>query len=708
MTRPPDPPADSLDPRQAYRSALRSARPDAVRAGIELLGGEPPARSATWPATLADALDDPERVARALNELGPGPRLLLSLFALGESSCWPAAVLARMLRILGLEIEETVAPLLRLGLLTPRFGSPTGPEADGRHVESLGSHSDFELLTHPTVLSASRTILPPGAGPPAITRVRQVRQADGLEPILRLAVLWQRVNETPLRRTQQGPLFKRDRERLESDSALVGPIADSFIPIADPISLWMGLALAVGLLYEEPDSDRVLASHDEFWSDEAVHLPRSLAQKWLTLSGWREHAWSSFELRLPVLLRLATFAADDWVAIEDLARHFDELLSVPRGKERAAGGWLEALLLGAAYPLGLIRVAEEDPNGRRVVQLSTAGRHALGLGPPPEPRAVFDAFLLVQPNFEMVAYREGVNPSRIGQLSRFACWEHLGSALQLKLTPERTYQGLEGGLETAAIIAWLERHGARPIPASVCEALRTWSGRRERVTFCPGATLMEFASPEELRLALESWPSERAAPVQVTDRLLLIEDETGVPYNRFRILGARDYRQAAEACVEVQPDGVTLRIDPGRSDLFIAAELGRLAEETEPEAAPASLGPAPPQRQFLVTRESVVRALGQGMDPRQIDRWFRSRTGMELPPAVRLLIHAAQEPAKPLQIQSCLVLSVESAELLDGLMQHPATSAYLGQRLGPTSVIVPGSLQDRLIAVLGELGIAVR
>ena len=56
--------------------------------------------------------------------------------------------------------------------------------------------------------------------------VRLVREADGLEPVLRLAAVWQLAMVAPLKRTRQGDLYKRDRQRLDEDPALSGPIAD--------------------------------------------------------------------------------------------------------------------------------------------------------------------------------------------------------------------------------------------------------------------------------------------------------------------------------------------------------------------------------------------------------------------------------------------------------------------------------------------------
>ena len=107
---------------------------------------------------------------------------------------------------------------------------------------------------------------------------------------------------------------------------------------------------------------------------------------------------------------------------------------------------LEAILLGAAYPLGLVRAGDQrHPTERRVVQLSALGRYVLAVGPAPPPRPAFEHFLFVQPNFEVIAYRQGLTPQLVGRLSRFAWWTQIGSALELKLSRESIVLGLDRG-----------------------------------------------------------------------------------------------------------------------------------------------------------------------------------------------------------------------------------------------------------------------
>jgi hypothetical protein len=702
-------------------------------------------------------LESPRAIETLWSGLEHPARLALGLFALTETLSWPLAGLAHALRSLGVEPIPAVRRLAELGLLS-MTGEPEGERGIDLTARLEDQRAGLILHPHPAALTAARTVLPTDGLPVLTGPVRQVREADGLEPVLRLAALWQRVDEVPLRQTQQGTLYKRDRDRLEDDPVLAGPIADALEPLPDMAALWLAVARAVGLVVAEAGGERAVAARPEYWAENAVHLPQMIATGWLGLRHWHEQGGmrhepngtgAALELALPylrpaILLWLATAAPEQWVALDDLAAHLRRLSPrwdrttlgdeppepPPRGRSgrggvgagRSAGsgaaaappglgaGVLEALLLGAAYQLGLVRAAEEAATGRRLVQLSHLGRYVLALGPPPPPRPAFDQFLFVQPNFEIIAYRQGLNPVLIGGFSRFAHWVQIGAALELKLTPESVYRGLEGGLTEPAILERLQRHSARPLPASVAEALRTWSDRRRRITYHAAATLIEFASRSDLEQCLALWPAESPPPARIAPRLLLVEDESAIPFQRFRLAGSRDYRRAPEACLDVEPDGVTLALDLARSDLLIDAELERLAEEQPaPQGAVGAGAPGNPRRHFLVTPASLARAFEHGMTPALLAHWYVKRTGAQMPPAVRLLLLAAPNRApgrsSALEAERILVLRTASPEWLDGLFQHPATRDYLGERLGPTTAVLPEALVGPLRRALAALGL---
>src|SRR6185312_9633174 len=79
-------------------------------------------------------------------------------------------------------------------------------------------------------------------------RPASIREADGLEWLLRLAVLWQQVAGAPLRRTQQGGFFKRDLERLQQDPLLNAPPADHLADVPDAAFLMITLAELEGMI----------------------------------------------------------------------------------------------------------------------------------------------------------------------------------------------------------------------------------------------------------------------------------------------------------------------------------------------------------------------------------------------------------------------------------------------------------------------------
>ncbi len=106
-----------------------------------------------------------------------------------------------------------------------------------------------------------------------------------------MAAVWQRVAEGALRQTQHGTFFKRDRERLEDDPVVAGPISDSFEPLPDMALLWIALA-TIGRVYSSRRRapERVVAAPPEFWSGEHILPPAADGRHAMTggLHEWHE------------------------------------------------------------------------------------------------------------------------------------------------------------------------------------------------------------------------------------------------------------------------------------------------------------------------------------------------------------------------------------------------------------------------------------
>jgi hypothetical protein len=763
------PPRDdsASDPTSLYRLALKSSGRESLAAIARTLT-IPNIHDA--PDSIVESIDlhlrDFDRFRTIESKLSPAARFAVGLFSLTESSVWPEPAWRSVLLALGAHYGNVYGELAGFGIVA-RIDHQTiyfydkslagVPKSGYAEYQNGLWDSRRRVAAHPIVLNAIRPTRPDdligNITLPAVRSVRLIREADGLEPILRLSAVWQRVDAEPPKKTQGGALFQRDRKRFEDDATLTSPPADEIEPIVDPARFWLEAARSVELIVDEPDGDRLLPARYDFWEEHAVHLPRLIPLRKLTPAPLAPDAKPDADAwfpRLAVLFWLESLKEDEWTTIEDLAAaltsawpdwrdqiparseasdrstaknkpSYKPKAAEPKpktkrkverdGQKRGNGDpgilYLQSLLLGEFYQLGLIRAAEESPSGRRVVQPTPLARYILTLGPPPEPRRGFDQFLVVQPNFEMIAYRQGLTPRLIGDLGRFARWIRLGAAIELKLTAESIYLGLESGLTAAAIERRLETHSGRPIPPGVSAAITTWASRRDRLTYHPAATLLEFAATEDLEHALEAWrAADKPPPDRVGDRLLLVEEESSIPYHLFRQIGSRDYRKPAEACIEVETDGVTLSLDLSRTDLLIDAELRKIADPVASIDDPAGIR----RTRFRITPRSIARAFAEGLYDDQIDAWFQRRAGRRPTPAVRLLLYAARrdlndERRRTLTASIRYVLTAPRADLIDGLLQHPATRDHLGERLGDSSIVVPRDGVEPLRSALAELGL---
>jgi hypothetical protein len=690
-----------------------------------------------WPAEdllerCVEALDNPAVVDRRLRDLEPASRRALALIGHSRQPAWALGSVVELLMALG--HGDGLAPvfaLLGAGLLFPAGGGEgraprikgfeqwlANPGPGGLIVfappqvaaRAVGLREDFGLPDlssnlvedrGPRIEDREAPVDPPSSILDPLSSVRG-QEADGLEWLLRLGVLWQRVWGAPLRRTQQGGLFKRDVERLEQDPLLNGPPAEHLAGVRDPGFLVASLAEVEGVV-READGEVRAGELPGAWEG---GLPAALESLWAGLfrlsgwdpqGGWRggdEPAGNPFpSAYLLTFLLLARLPEGAWARPADLEAWLAERHPYWAGEDVRPSRrqpWVESFLLGVAYHLKLVQATR--PGGEALVRLSPTGRWLLGLGECPPAPGAYPQTLLVQPNLEVVAYRQGLTPGLVGALTRFASWKTLGAACTLQLEPATVYRALESGETFESIRRSLERHGTRALPPAVLDSLRTWSDKRDRITVYPSATLLEFGSAGDLDEALA-----RGLPgVRIADTLAVVASEDAVDFRQFRLTGTRDYGLPPERCVTVEPDGVTLTVDLARSDLLLETELGRFAERVE---GPAVNG----RRRYRLTPGSLGAARAAGLGPSALDVWFVQRAGQPLSPAGRLLLGGAHLGAPRLRRR--LVLHVATAELADGLLQWPPTRALVEERLGPTSLAVAEENVGELRRRLREAGI---
>jgi hypothetical protein len=648
-------------------------------------------------------------IDRRLADLEPAERKLLALVAHSRQPRWQVGPLLEMLAALG--HAEGLRPILALfeaGLFYPDLVGETTRLKDFEQWIGLAGATGFWIFAHPFVTArALGQDLGLPECPGMVFEADHVQEADGLEWPLRLAVVWQQVVAGPLRLTQQREFFKRDLDRLRTDPLLNASAAESAGELPDAGLLAVALARVEGILHEEAGELRagVLPpawQRGLFPTLESLGAALGHLDSWNTLNGWSDGRGSgnpypsAFLLCLLLLARLPDSGwtrperVEQWVLIHHPfwsdGRRGDRLGSL----DESPG--LRSFLLGLAHQLRLVQVAK-DAQGEKVVRLSGFGRWFLGLGSPPAPVPAFPKTLLVQPNLEMIAYRQGLTPALIAAVSRFAAWKSLGPACILQLQADTVYRALESGWTFETILETLHQCGMKAAPPTVMDALRTWADKRERLSVYASAALFEFAGSADLEEALA-----RGLPgVRLSERLAIVPNEDRIDYRHFRLTGTRDYGLLPDQCVEVEPDGVTLTIDPVRSDLLLETELRRFAELLD---RPGPNG----RRQYRLTPASLAAARESSLGLRVLEEWFGQRTGQPITPAARLLLTGPL--AMPFTLRRQLVLHVSTPETADGLFQLPATRRLIEARLGPATLAVAEENVEPLRAQLRELGLS--
>lgn len=665
-----------------------------------------------------DILTNPAVLDRRLKDLDPKARRVLALLGHSRQSVWRVGNLVELAMALG--AEDGLAPitaLLECGLLYPSLPDPEGARKASRlksfaHWLTGGDSGSTWTFAHPG--ACTRTLgadlgLPdcPGATePPSGGKGPIIHEADGLEWPLRLSALWQQVSATTLRQTQQGDFFKRDLERLRGDPLLTTVPGDGPSDVPDPGLLAAALGARVGLLKQE-DGELKAGNFPEAWSQ---GLPAALRELWSALphlDAWNIEAGHQPD-RVPgnpfpsayllCLLLLSRLPERGWANPEAVAAWVQEhhpywKNAVPR-KKSAIDPLVAALarfLTGLAYSLRMVQAVRG--NSGWLVRLSAHGRWLLGIGDAPPAAPQFPQTLLVQPNLEILAYRQGLTPELIARLSQFAAWKTLGAACTLQLQPESVYRALEAGESFESMVQVLEGRGMKATPTAVLEALRTWSNKRERIQVYPSASLMEFSSASDLQEAL----SRGLPAVRLTERLAVVANEADIDFRHFRMAGTRDYCLPPEPCVTVEPDGVTLSIDQVRSDLLLETQLQRFAEVVPRSASNGKL-------QYRLTPTSLAAGRRAGMTLDSLSTWYMQRCGQDVPPAVQLLLASGLSP--PPRLEKHMVLTVPSPIIADGLQQWPQTRALIHARLGPTALSVADEHVESLRACLSALGIA--
>jgi hypothetical protein len=366
------------------------------------------------------------------------------------------------------------------------------------------------------------------------------------------------------------------------------------------------------------------------------------------------------------------------------------------GEARERGYWYagwgrtyaNALMVTLAS-LGLVQRGRSRPGAGTAdcFRLTTWGRAVFGA---PEVEAPGDEaeakFLVVQPNFDVVAYLNRATAAGAATLGRLVEGESAatGTVRTFRITQGSIYRAIEGGLPPAQATEFLRQHSQNELPANVVRVLSDALVRRESLAVRAGLTVLGFPSTAERDGYLANHLGSACG-----ERFVLIDK----PKPPVKVAGAlvSDHEGRERHTLTLDEHGRVRTEAP--LDIVQQARLRRLAEQDEGG--------------WRLTAESVRRAVAEGIKSGLMFDWLEQHLAEPMP---NLLAHAldnwtGKSPA--VELGELLLLHVPNLEQYRALAASERLRPLLSGSLGLGWLAVPREKKKELTAVLEELGLTV-
>jgi hypothetical protein len=350
------------------------------------------------------------------------------------------------------------------------------------------------------------------------------------------------------------------------------------------------------------------------------------------------------------------------------------------------GSWYANAVMVTLVALGLVERArlgrgDAAPLGFRLTESGCAVFGAPEITPPPEPEE--RRCLVIQPNFDIVAYLDQADARTAGLLGRLAesGTAHAGPIQTFRLTQTSVYQAEEGGLSHVQIVDFLQRHSQREPPANVLRSLADWSGRRESLSLRSGVTVLAFPTTADRDAYLE-----RRSGTACGERFVLGPG----PGKDFPLPGAliSDHLEDCRRTWELDEQGHIRATRP--VDLVQVARLCRIAR-------PTAMG-------WQLRADSLRQAAAGGLKPGLVHRWLEDHLAHPAPPLIALAIDAWMGRSRPLELADAVLLHVPDGKQFQAIVASRRLSPFLLGRPGPGWIVVKKEARKELAATLEGLG----
>lgn len=659
------------------------------------------------------ALRDPLHVEAALARIAPAEQRLLALVAQrGKVS------VNDVLAVPGLfangSVNQMVANLAQYGFVLAcpeeRAGSFTFTDLAARGLDRSGP----SLLVPEPVAQ----MLPP---PPqlGISLPAQAADAEPDRPPLQdraTSVFLETLRLVDLvgpRITSAGMLHKKDTQRMLELAREAGVAAEEY-ELAFSAARVMGCVAPedgrfvttseANAWAESPRHERVRAMFDAYLRSEDLpdvrlffpemfaaleeHLPAgSLRRTYhktllaIVLSEQPVHVWFKVNDFIETIRRLDPnifFLEERWRAIHSHARDVTAAWK-NRTWDTHERRFLEWFLRGYLTDLGMVQTGD----GGTYFRLTPAGLYALGSGDAPsgEDAAQSDA-LIVQPDFEIVAFLDRCTPRLRRKLDTFCELVRPGMASTYLITRDSVYRGIRAGRSPEDFLRLLEDHSAKGIPDNVRTQFATWQRKVQSIAVRTNCRLVECLDAKDA-----ADYAARSGGRLIGSHFVLIEADPP------EVEATLDYVRPVPPSV-VQEEGLRLRAPWEKANLFTERRLRDVADvRREPNGDIVA----------TLSQERVDGFEDWGLLVAQLE----SLTAAPLAARYKMALRTWAGETHPAQSRTASLLRFEDEESCHAVMEMPGVAELVEGRLGLFTLVVRQGRLAKLKKLLKEHGIPV-
>ncbi len=363
------------------------------------------------------------------------------------------------------------------------------------------------------------------------------------------------------------------------------------------------------------------------------------------------------------------------------------------------GRFLRQMLAEPGCWLGLVAIAR-DKNGEVVAfRLSPLGAHLLGLSdqiPDLEAQTQGEKPLIVQPNFEIIAYTDAGHLRALYQLERFATRERAERVAHYKLSRDSVYRGLQDGLSAAEMREFLEQHSRSGVPQNIAYSLDDWEKLWQSITLAPAASVIEAGTETEMDAFLGTLPAgaaTRLAPNWATIEARYLE--AARDHLATKSARAFDYGLAIERAFTTD-ENLKIAVPRANLDLWLQSKLEQFAEPLPDERSKA---------RFQITPDSMARALKLGLKADDVTEFLAQTGTPPIPANVTLTVQGWGGAVKPVALGAMQVL-VAAPAVIAQIAAIEALRPLLWLGAGEGAALIQKDDVPRLRAELKKRGIA--